>query len=105
MRTKALVPGRRALLAAGTAVALGASMAASGRPGAPSQAQSCPLGMTGTFHPAPAGGADYTVCTGTVPSFDGTPLDADLTLPAAGAQPLPLIVMLHGWGNSKTDFE
>jgi dienelactone hydrolase len=61
--------------------------------------------MTGTFHTAPAGGTDYTVCTGQVPSFDGTPLDADLTLPAAGAQPLPLIVMLHGWGNSKTDFE
>ena len=31
MQAKALVPGRRALLAAAAAVALGASMAASGR--------------------------------------------------------------------------
>src|SRR6266852_45655 len=98
MRAKALIPGHHVLLAAVAAVALGASTATSAGAAAPGQAQACPLGMTGTFHPAPAGGADYTVCTGTVPSFDGTPLDADLTLPAAGAQPLPLIVMLHGWG-------
>ena len=69
------------------------------------QAPSCPLSMTGTAHPAPAGGVAYTVCTGLIPSFDGTPLDADPTVPAAASGPLPLIVMLHGWGNSKTDFE
>jgi predicted acyl esterase len=42
-----------------------------------------------------------------VPSFDGTPLDVDVTLPAnaqAGG-PLPTIVMLHGYGGSKKDFE
>src|ERR1700730_1772785 len=27
------------------------------------------------------------------------------TLPATGTGPFPTIVMLHGWGNSKTDFE
>jgi fermentation-respiration switch protein FrsA (DUF1100 family) len=42
-----------------------------------------------------------------VPSFDGVPLDVDVTLPPAstGPGPYPTIVMLHGWGGSKTDFE
>jgi predicted acyl esterase len=40
-----------------------------------------------------------------VPSFDGVPLDADVTLPETGTGPFPTIVMLHGWGGSKTDFE
>ncbi|HEY1594232.1 MAG TPA: CocE/NonD family hydrolase [Thermoleophilaceae bacterium] len=48
-------------------------------------------------------------CGGTmatrVASFDGVPLDADVTLPPSGNGPFPTIVMLHGWGGSKTDFE
>jgi fermentation-respiration switch protein FrsA (DUF1100 family) len=40
-----------------------------------------------------------------VPSFDGVPLDVDVTLPAEGTGPFPTIVMLHGWGGSKTSFE
>ena len=40
-----------------------------------------------------------------VPSFDGVPLDADVTLPASGTGPWPTIVMMHGWGGSKSDFE
>jgi pimeloyl-ACP methyl ester carboxylesterase len=40
-----------------------------------------------------------------VPSFDGVPLDVDVTLPEAGKAPYPTIVMLHGFGGSKTDFE
>ncbi|MGI8557521.1 MAG: S15 peptidase family protein [Solirubrobacteraceae bacterium] len=42
-----------------------------------------------------------------VPSFDGVPLDVDVTLPAAagGAGPYPTVVMLHGYGNDKTSFE
>lgn len=40
-----------------------------------------------------------------VPSFDGVPLDADVTLPATGKGPFPLIVMLHGLDGSKHDFE
>lgn len=42
-----------------------------------------------------------------VASFDGVPLDVDVTLPAAsqGPGPYPTIVMLHGYGGSKTDFE
>ena len=40
-----------------------------------------------------------------VHSFDGVPLDVDVTLPASGKGPFPTIVMLHGWGGSKTSFE
>jgi fermentation-respiration switch protein FrsA (DUF1100 family) len=42
-----------------------------------------------------------------VPSFDGTPLDVDVTLPAdaEAGRPLPTIVMLHGWGGDKSSFE
>jgi len=40
-----------------------------------------------------------------VPSFDGVPLDVDVTLPASGEGPFPTIVMLHGWGGSKSSFE
>jgi predicted acyl esterase len=40
-----------------------------------------------------------------VPTFDGVPLDADVTLPATGEGPFPAIVMIHGWGGSKANFE
>jgi predicted acyl esterase len=40
-----------------------------------------------------------------VPSFDGVPLDADVTLPPAGEGPFPTIVMMHGWGGNKGEFE
>jgi fermentation-respiration switch protein FrsA (DUF1100 family) len=40
-----------------------------------------------------------------VPTFDGVPLDVDVTLPAEGDGPFPTIVMLHGWGGDKTNFE
>lgn len=55
-------------------------------------------------------GADsflYQFCTAPVASFDGVALDTDLTLPS-GATPkggYPLIVMLHGWGADKTNWE
>jgi predicted acyl esterase len=40
-----------------------------------------------------------------VPSWDGVPLDVDVTLPAKGNGPFPTIVMLHGWGGNKGSFE
>jgi fermentation-respiration switch protein FrsA (DUF1100 family) len=40
-----------------------------------------------------------------VPSWDGIPLDVDVTLPPEGDGPFPTIAMLHGLGGSKTDFE
>ncbi|MHB8245802.1 MAG: CocE/NonD family hydrolase [Acidimicrobiales bacterium] len=56
----------------------------------------------------PSYGVRFCAGNGTterVPSFDGVPLDADVTLPATGRGPFPLIVMLHGLGASKTEFE
>ena len=45
----------------------------------------------------------YRFCPGgTVRTFDGTPLDTNVALPAAGDSNLPLVVMLHGWGGSKS---
>ncbi|MDX6700561.1 MAG: hypothetical protein QOF26_787 [Baekduia sp.] len=38
-------------------------------------------------------------------SFDGTPLDVDVTLPATGEGPFPTILLLHGLGGDKTSFE
>ena len=40
-----------------------------------------------------------------VPSFDGVPLDVDVTLPVTGDGPFPVIVMLHGYGGDKRAFE
>src|SRR5687767_14879566 len=40
-----------------------------------------------------------------VASWDGTPLDVDVTLPAQGTGPWPTIVMEHGFPGSKTSFQ
>lgn len=40
-----------------------------------------------------------------VPSFDGVPLDVDVTLPATGDGPFPTIAILHGFGADKTSYE
>ena len=40
-----------------------------------------------------------------IASFDGTPLDVDVTVPATGTGPWPTVVFIHGWGNDKTSFE
>jgi hypothetical protein len=51
---------------------------------------------------------DTRICTAQVPSFDGTPVDADLTLPA-GKAPAggkhPLVILLHGFSGDKHDWE
>lgn len=45
-------------------------------------------------------------CTGDkVASWDGTPLDVDVTLPATGDGPWPTIVLLHGLGGDKTGLQ
>ena len=56
-------------------------------------------------YPSPDGPME--ICSGQAPSFDGAPLDFDLTkpLPGSGAGPHPLIVMLHGLGNTKREWE
>jgi hypothetical protein len=40
-----------------------------------------------------------------VPSFDGLPMDVDVTLPAGGTAPYPTILMLHGFPGTKEAFE
>ena len=40
-----------------------------------------------------------------VPSFDGVPIDVDVTLPPSGDGPFPAIVMMHGWGGNKRSFQ
>ena len=55
--------------------------------------------------PCPSYGG-VQICSGEVPSFDGSPLDVDVTLPAANTGDRhPLIVMLHGFGNNKHEWE
>ena len=56
------------------------------------------------FGDCPAYG-DQRICTAQVPSFDGTPLDVDLTLPQGGGDGHPLIVLLHGFGNDKREWQ
>src|SRR5690348_7892931 len=46
------------------------------------------------------------ICSGEVPTFDGSLLDVDLTLPASGGGQLhPLMVLLHRFGNDKHEWE
>ena len=40
-----------------------------------------------------------------VPTWDGVPIDVDVTLPPTGNGPWPAIAALHGWGTKKTEFE
>ncbi len=40
-----------------------------------------------------------------VPTFDGTPIDIDVTLPPRGDGPFPAIAMLHPFGGNKLQFE
>jgi fermentation-respiration switch protein FrsA (DUF1100 family) len=65
----------------------------------------CTVQADGTrFCPTTDGSAGQTLDG--VPSFDGVPLDVDVTLPPGeGHGPYPTIVMLHGYGGEKTDFE
>jgi len=54
--------------------------------------------------PKPAPRVRYRVCAAKIPSFDGTELDATLTLPAKRtSKRLPLVVFLHGFLNHKQE--
>ena len=62
-------------------------------------AQAAPLGLTDC---APIEGVHQ--CSGLVATWDGVPLDTTLTLPSEGATELPLVVEIHGFGNSKYEY-
>src|SRR5690242_4982181 len=81
-----------ALLLASAALALPAAAAA---------ADPLPLGHACTAQ----NGVRFCPGNSDTPSWDGVPLDADVTLPPSGDGPFPTIVMIHGYGGSKTDFE
>ncbi len=75
-----------------------------GAPGA--RAATIPSVFGGTVPCVARDGVQY--CEGAigtrVESFDGVPLDVNVTLPPADQTgPFPLIVDLHGWGGAKTD--
>ena len=40
-----------------------------------------------------------------VPTWDGVPVDVDVTLPPTGDGPFPTLVMVHGLGGDKTSFQ
>src|SRR3982074_500309 len=94
-------PGRRALLPGGLLATI--VLLAFAGPAA-AQAEPAPFGHACTAQ----NGVRFcptTTLSQRGPSFDGVPLDADVTLPPEGNGPFPTIVMMHGWGGSKTDFE
>jgi predicted acyl esterase len=71
---------------------------------APAGAQAAPLADLKASCAPPAGGA-YRVCSGRLPSFDGTELDVTLTLPARPRRRgVPLIVFLHGFLSDKREY-
>jgi hypothetical protein len=49
----------------------------------------------------------FVVCNGKVPSFDGTPILIDVSIPASfsSASPQPLLMLLSGWSNDICQFE
>jgi len=50
-------------------------------------------------------GVAHSICTAPVATFDGTPLDTTLTLPArAPRRGLPLVVFLHGFLTDKAEY-
>ena len=92
---------RRAIAAA--AVALAAALAAALLPAA-AAAPPLPFG-----HPCTA---QYGVrfcptneLSDRVPTWDGIPIDIDVTLPPQGNGPFPTIIMLHPFGGNKKQFE
>ena len=98
-------PSRRALGVLGAAAIAAAAIAAGPQVAVRAQA-GCPNGTSqngGTI--SPSGGVPFILCSGMIASFDGTPLDVDVSIPASASGALPLMVMMHGWGNSKTEFE
>jgi fermentation-respiration switch protein FrsA (DUF1100 family) len=101
--------GVRSAFAAAAVVSFGVATAASGAVAPSSQGGQptgfAPLGLSCVVQPDRVRFCQGNGSTDRVPSWDGTPLDADVTLPPTGRGPFPTIVMLHGWGNDKTSFE
>ena len=76
-----------------------------GGAGTVAAASGCPLGMTASSPISPPGGTPFVICSGRIPSFDGTPIDTDVSVPVGASSALPLMVMMNGWGGDKTNWE
>ena len=66
---------------------------------APAPAAAGPLGLTAC---APTQGVYQ--CSGSATTWDGVPLDTTVTLPSANASGRALVVEIHGFGNSKSEY-
>ena len=92
------------------ALALGAAVLGAASP--PAAAQTDPLQalrascqVKTSKDPKPAPRVRYRICTAKVPTFDGTELDATLTLPAKRTnRRLPLLTFLHGFLSQKGEY-
>ncbi len=58
-----------------------------------------PLGL-----PTCADSEGVQQCSGLVRTWDGVPLDTTVTLPPGGGRDLPLVALIHGFGNSKHEY-
>jgi len=87
------------LVVAGLTLPAGGALAATALP--PSFTPSCP-----TENASAESYGGVRICSGAVESFDGAILDVDLTQPMHDTgRSHPLIVMLHGFGNDKHEWE
>ena len=77
-------------LTAGLGLALGLTTPAAGA--APLDLEDC----------APVAGLYQ--CSGLAETWDGVPLDTTVTLPSKNARRLPLVALIHGFGNSKYEY-
>jgi dienelactone hydrolase len=69
------------------------------------------LAAPGSAHAAPAplglqcvAVEELRECSGLVESWDGIPLDTTVILPPGRARDLPLVALVHGFGNSKYEY-
>lgn len=100
-RSRAAGAAMSILVTAGVLTAAATGSNAAGAQQDPSTSAPAPLGLDCAVYP----GGD-TVCSGEVRSFDGSPLDVDVTLPSNGsAERHPLMLMFHGFGNNKHEWE
>lgn len=102
----AALPRRAALLALVVVASLGLSAGASAQsPPSPPSSQQAPPDITELLDCTEYPSGDR-ICSGTVPSFDGAPLDVDVTLPSSGGgERRKLITLLHGFGADKHAWE
>jgi len=103
-RGRALAPWRAAAVCAWVATCLAIALCppsvSAEAPPAPQ-----PFGHACTLEPYGVRFCPTALLSERVPSFDGAPLDVDVTLPATGAGPWPTIVMASPYGGDKTEYE